>query len=186
MTQRAMLGSITGFTLLGLGLVVASGYSGGSPDGRQLAAERLADTAYPAVAAVPDAVSRSLAEFDISVDPVPSANKSDAGSTPLVSVRLATDISRGHFGIGSGGVASTATLAVVTLGQDGKELEPDHTKPSRIDPRIKDRLAWVITFEDAPVQVHGPPGDTGPSVVYQTVVTFIDPATGEFLAGISF
>lgn len=145
-----------------------------------------AGTPAPVVASIPRATLKGLAAHEVALDPVAETAREVEEVAPQAGAAQAAGISRASFGLESQVKAATATLAKVTLGQYGPELQPDLNKPSRVDPLISDRLAWVVTFEDVPVRAHGPPGYTGPRLVHQTVVAFVDPATGEFLAALSF
>lgn len=84
----------------------------------------------------------------------------------------------------------TATLATVTTYDYGKELEPDPTKPSRIDPAIDHQLVWVITLSDIPeFFVSGSIRDTATTVPEEhlvTSVTLVSSVKPEFLYGLSF
>lgn len=117
----------------------------------------------------------------------PKSRNATPGSCARLPVGTRThEEARAESGIGTGGTPRTASLARVTLGQYGEQLEPDPSKPSRIKPNIEDRLAWVITFADAPIPVFGPPGGDASDVVRQPLVAFVDPATGELLASMSY
>jgi len=179
-----MLKVITG--LVGLGLAIAIGTqvlaSNAAP------AKNSADPrSYPRLSAVPGDVLRDVAGFDIQIDPIATSTAQlDAAGGSAVTPNKATDVVRARLGLGEEAQADSITLATVTTGQYGKELEPDPTKPSRIDPAIKGREAWVVTFSSATMPLLGKQGYKRPTTATGPLLALVDHKTGEFLYAIAY
>lgn len=191
MRRRTIAGAaLAAATAVAAVVAILSQVSGAEPTALDRASDAPAETsspdparaAYPVESAVPADVLRGVRPDDIEITEVSRADRDGS----VISLERAADVARGGMGLGGDGEARTATLAKVTLGQYGRELEPDPTKPSRIDPIIEDQLAWVVTFDDAPIPVLGPIGAELPAYTRQPLVVFIDAATGEFLAGLAY
>lgn len=78
------------------------------------------------------------------------------------------------------------SLSSVTFENNGREQEPDPSKPSRIQLAVDHRPAWVLRFTGVPVPLLGaynpedpeaPPPEAAPS----DLIVFIDARSGEFI-----
>jgi hypothetical protein len=77
---------------------------------------------------------------------------------------------------------------LLTVPTYGKQLEEDATKPSLIDPPIKDRPVWLFVFRGVPVPVFGPHTSTEfdakqPVSMNGNVWIAVDANSGEALGG---
>ncbi|RNL81248.1 hypothetical protein [Nocardioides marmorisolisilvae] len=108
-------------------------------------------------------------------------------ATPTVDLTGAESASSRAFAhlLGSK-AASGANLARVSEPEYGRQAEADPAKPSRIEPVIQDRLAWVLVFDDVQVPVLGPLTPTQgqaskPDYYTAQFVVIVDALTGEVL-----
>lgn len=79
-----------------------------------------------------------------------------------------------------------ASLVFATVPAQGREMQKDMTKPSKLDLTIKDRLCWALYYEQARIPLAG--GTSGESVTTETarLMVLVDAHTGEFLRGETF
>lgn len=141
---------------------------------------------YPRVAPVPSSVVRDVSVYDIEIAPVADSETKVAALAPAVSAEEATDVVRANLGLDEKAIAGNASLAQVTTGQYGTELEKDPAKPSRIDPAIQKQLTWVITFSKAQMPILGKEGYEGPTVSEGPLLALVDPKSGEMLYAIGY
>lgn len=79
-----------------------------------------------------------------------------------------------------------ATLAMLTITNKGKNLETDNSKPDRIEPDVKDRLAWIVLLHNVEIPILGTPGDgQGIQTQMGDFAVYVDAKTGKVLRGLT-
>jgi hypothetical protein len=174
-------------TLLGIGLIVV--WQGSSVTGERAASQAgYEEPAYPEYGPIPDQVLQGLVRQQVEVA---DNTARTANAAAAVSLEDGVDVARAELDLGDVPTdLTTATLATVTTHDYGVELEPDPTKPSRIDPTIEDQLVWVITFSDVSERpISGAPVSPITDAEEDTIVTWVvlvDSDDPEFLLGLAF
>lgn len=174
-TMNRLIVSLAGFLLLSGGATLA--YASTST------ASTSGSLSYAAQGSVPYRIMDQLDGFDITVEPVSATALT---TLPAVSLEKATDAVRADLGFVNDGVPVSATLALVTTGQYGEELEPDPTKPSRIRPALDRRPVWVLTFKDVPVPVIRKYAEGESTTASSDFVAFVDVTTGAVSYALGF
>lgn len=106
---------------------------------------------------------------------------------PAISGSQATEIAAGSFFFTADKVPLATFLAKITIADYGTELETDPTKPSRIDPSVRDRTAWIVVYDKVQLPVFGPfhpeqPQSSRPDYYTATFFVAVDASSGGFLS----
>lgn len=146
----------------------------------------------PAPAAAPDrptygslslSTHTELAALGVVVAEQPGRAKIEPGS---ISFAEASDRARDQLGLASWVNAGRAIEALITTRTYGKQLAAPN-EPSRVEPALKAKPVWLITFEKAPIPVFGPLTEKSrQDTVAGEYVAAMDLDTGRFLYAVSY
>lgn len=81
----------------------------------------------------------------------------------------------------NGGQPTEASIAMVTVVDQGMNLEKNPALPQRLDLTIEDREVWLMRYDNAQVPLAGPQGGGDGGSYEATLIVMVDAQTGEFL-----